>query len=143
MYEGTEASIDTFDGGEAGPVTSISGPMWEKVSELDAKFPLGPGTMPVAPAGTGTVIAVGDDGGLEQVQLVEAEMPAHVHVVPGSTTLQGNGDFDVTGGTAGVPAVYPGTSDSTSAGGDTAHTNLPPYHAIFFIRKTARLYHRV
>lgn len=138
MYEGTEASIDTFDGGEAGDVTSISGPFWEKVSELDAKFPIGPGTLPST-----TTIAVGDTGGEEKHALTSAENAAHTHVVPGSTTPQGNGDFDVTGGTAGTPAVYPGTSDSGSSGNGDPHNNIPPYYGIFFIRRTAREFDRV
>jgi hypothetical protein len=139
MYDGTEASIDTFDGGEAGAVTSISGPFWEKVSDMDGRFPVGPGELTPST----TVLAVGDTGGEDEHVLTSAEMPEHVHVVPGSVTPQGNGDFDVTGGTGGSPAVYPGTSNSEPTGDDDPHNNLPPYRAIWFIRRSSRIYRRI
>src|SRR5574342_502464 len=42
MYEGTEASIETFDGGEGGPIGPTFGAFWEKVSEMNARSPIGP-----------------------------------------------------------------------------------------------------
>lgn len=145
MYEGTELSIDTFDGGTAGAVTSISGPMWEKVTSMNAKFPIGPGTLPST-----TVIGIGDTGGDEEVTLTLPQIPPHSHEfrvnanddggsgsgndVPDDSdpSLGGNlfGDTEETGG-SGTPATT------------EAHGNMPPFQAIWFIRRTARLYHVV
>lgn len=145
MYEGTEVSIDTFDGGSAGAITSISGPMWEKVTSMNARFPIGPGTLPST-----TVIGIGDTGGNEEVSLTVAQMPPHTHAI----RLNANDD-----GGSGSGGDEPDDSDPTLAGnlfGETeeeggsgspaaveAHDNMPPWKAIWFIRRTARLYRTV
>ena len=64
----------SFDGGDAGALSVVSGPMWEEVTELRAKFPIGAGTLP-----SGTVLAVGDTGGEEKHVLTIPEIPAHHH----------------------------------------------------------------
>jgi len=145
MYEGTEVSIPTFDGGEAGAVTAISGPMWEKVTSMNARFPVGPGTLPST-----TVIGIGDTGGEEKVSLTVPHMPPHTHSfrvnnnddggggsgsdVPddSDTTVGGNlfGETESTGG-SGTPAAVEG------------HNNLPPFLGIWFIRRTARTHYRL
>jgi microcystin-dependent protein len=152
MYEGTEASITTFDGGEAGVVTAISGPMWEKVTSINGRFPVGPGTLPST-----AIIGIGDTGGEEQHTLVESEIPKHSHLlasegVTDSTVLSSpNQILDRTVddnsfnsyqlyGKAGEEATVGKTGDF---GGDGPHTNMPPYLGIWFIRKTARLYYRI
>lgn len=157
MYEGTEGSIDTFDGGEAGAVTATSGPMWEKVSQANARFPIGPGTLPST-----TIINVGDTGGEETHELTSEEMPAHSHLlategVEDSTALSSpnqfldrardegdNQDYSLRGDpdtepTAGKTGVTGGDAD----GDTTPHNNLPPYYAIFLIRRTARTHYRI
>lgn len=143
MYGGNLASIDTFDGGEAGAVSATTGPFWERLTDMDAKFPIGPGTLPST-----TVLAVGDAGGEEKHSLTEAEMPPHLHEVEGSGFDDGNvqsqrhvliddehndlshkRNTNLTGGTGSPVAV-------------TAHNTMPPYRAIWFIRRTTRLHYR-
>lgn len=157
MYEGSEGSITTFDGGEAGAVTATSGPMWEKVTQLNARFPLGPGTLPST-----TIVNVTDTGGEETHELVEDEIPQHRHLIadpqvaaPPLTSPNQVMDNEVTD--EGVSANYTlqGGDDAEATvgktspfGGDTngdtvAHNNLPPYYGIFFIRRTARTHYRV
>lgn len=134
MWEGTEASIATLDDGENTALTEMTGPFWERVTELNAKFPIGPGTLP-----GGTVLGIGDTGGVEEHTLTIAEMPAHTHSI--KARLQ-NFEPD-------TDSVIPvATSDNTtmpteSTGGGDAHTNMPPYRAIWFIRRTNRLYYRI
>lgn len=156
MYEGSEASITTFDGGEAGAVTSISGPMWEKVTQLNARFPVGPGTLPST-----AVINVTDTGGEENHELIEEEIPEHTHLIADpevgassltspnqvldnqvtdagllNYTLQGKTDEEAT---VGKTSPFGGDADGDTVG----HNNLPPYYGIFFIRRTARTHYRV
>src|SRR5438552_15125504 len=54
-------TFTTFDGGDANPLSAISGPMWELVATLAAKFPLCAGTLP-----SGTVVNIGHSGGQEK-----------------------------------------------------------------------------
>lgn len=148
LYEGSAGSIDTFDGGEAGAVTSISGPMWERVTQMDGRFPVGPGTLQPST----TVIGVGDTGGVDEVELTEDQLAEHRHLIAdpmvGSTALTSSTqtlDNDTAGG-----YTLEGRSDEEATVGKTSitgagdpHTNLPPFLAIFAIRRTARLYYRI
>lgn len=137
MYEGTEVSIDTFDGGEAGAVTSISGPFWEKVDEMDARSPMGPGTLP-----SSQVIAIGADYGEEKHTQTTAEVGPHTHdvLIPQNTappdttnTLDQQGD-----GSAFHTVISEENTPSA-----TPFNVVHPVHGIWFIRKTARLYRRI
>lgn len=157
LYEGSEGSIETFDGGEAGAVTSTSGPMWEKVSQMNARVPIGPGTLPST-----TIINVGDTGGEEKHELTLEETPLHSHLlategVTDSTALSSpnqfldrardegdNQDYSL----RGDPDTEPTAGKTGETGGDvdgdtTPHNTLPPFLGIFFIRRTARLYYRI
>jgi microcystin-dependent protein len=135
------ADIDTLDGGEVGPITSFTGPMWERDTDFDAMFPIGPGTLP-----SGTVLAEGDTGGEEKHSLTIAEMPPHDHPL-----LVANSN---TGGGSDVQRLRPDStladSDANSGlrGGDPVtllvapHNNVPPFRVRFFLRKTARTHYR-
>lgn len=74
----------TFDGGDSNAVTSdTTGPMWEEVTDLRAKFPIGAGTLPASPAGTGATLSVGDSGGeqIHTLTVAEGAMdPHHNHL---------------------------------------------------------------
>lgn len=140
MYEGSEVSITTLDGGESGAITATTGPMWEKVSTMDARFPIGPGTL-----ASGSVVNIGDTGGLEEVELLEANIPIHVM----------NGYTVDTGANLATRGILSDDDRNTAAheidrfGGDPVtdatvpHSNMPPYKAIFFIRRTARTHYRI
>lgn len=140
MYTGSEASIDTFDGGEAGTITDTTGPMWEKLDTMDARFPIGPGTLP-----SGDVIAVGDTGGAEEVTLEEENIPLHelqAYSLNDGANLNSVGLIadDDRNATANPDPIdsFGGDED----GATVAHNNMPPYTGIFFIKRTARKYYR-
>lgn len=136
MYEGTEASIDTFDGGEAGAISAIGGPFWQRVTEMDARMPIGPGTLPST-----TVLNVGDTGGEEKHQLTVGELPKFTPTLNNGSQIWSNigGVGNPSGGgTTGLVNIT-----ANQIGNDEAHNNLPPYNAIWFIRRTARLYRRI
>jgi hypothetical protein len=137
MYYGSIASIDTFDGGSAGAITAVTGPMWAEVAGMRAKFPVGVGAFL-----SGTTVAAQGTGGLEDVTLIENQIPSHTHGftviaqslgADGSGQLTGGGEFNANDGS------YTGTT--TATGGGLSHTNLPPYYGVYFLRKTARLYY--
>lgn len=140
MFEGDLADIDTFDDGEVGAITNITGPFWEEVTEMQARSPIHPGTLP-----SGTVINIGDDIGEEKHALTVAELPAHTH--PFDTTdgaqvlakVSSNkaGDINQTGS-----LDYQFADDPQNTGGDQGHNTIGPSRAIFFIRRTERLYRR-
>lgn len=140
IWDSALPDFTEFDGGDAGPAGPLSGPMWEEVTELRAKFPIGAGTLPSA-----TVLSVGDTGGEEKHSLLEVEMPPHVHSY--QTIVQGTtGPFDDTHGTALAPFA---TRQTQSAGGSgtppavTPHNNMPPYYVVYMLRRTSRLFYTV
>lgn len=135
IWTGSEADIDTLDDGEAGAVTTISGPMWQKVSQLNARFPLGAGTLP-----SGAVVNPLDTGGEETHQLTIAEMAAHAHGIPtsgNSVRLVSGGFADLGGGGGSGQAVF------QSNGSDTPHNTMPPFCGVLFLVKSARRYYRI
>lgn len=87
---------------------------------------------------SGTTYKAGATGGEATHTLTESEMPSHNHAV--YTPNDGAADHS-------APGNYPdGTSDSTyyavgsytsSAGGGTAHNNMPPYLAVYVWKRTA------
>lgn len=136
MWEGDIATIATLDGGEAAAITDRTGPMWEQVTQLAAKFPIGVGTLP-----SGTVLAVGSTGGEEKHTLTIAEMPEHAH------TLRCDSK-----NTVGTEVRRPRPDDTagtdqdvstTATGGGDPHSIMPPYYALHAIRRTGRLFYRL
>lgn len=147
LYDSTIADINTLDGGSVGLVTAVSGPMWEYVTQLQAKFPIGAGTLP-----SGTVLAIGDTGGEEKHILAANELPAAFSL---SATLDGHRTNTETlapqwlapPGSAYSSATTPptelGTFPFVNAGGGQGANNLPPYYALSFLRRTGREYYVV
>lgn len=138
LYRGSEASIETYDGGEAGAITATTGPMWQKLSTMDGRFPLGPGTL------NGVAVAVGTQGGAATVTLVEENLPVHDiqgYAVDEGANLSSNAlisDDDRTTN-ANTADSFGGETD-----GSTRPTVIiPPYTAIFFIERTARTHKRL
>lgn len=146
IYPGTLASIDTYDGGEVAAVTSTTGPMWEAVTDMNDRFPIG----------VSATYPYNTTGGEATVALVEANTPPHQHIVPTATTSTATIasqttaiDYGSTPAPNGRPcapggviatAVWPLTSTLAAA---TPHNNIPPYKAVYFIRRTARAYYRL
>lgn len=141
MYWGTEASIATLDGGEAGVVTETQGPMWEKVSALDGRIPMGPGTL--APS-TRTLLVAGTLG-VDEHTLVRDELPDITIDTPlkrrtdlvdgGTSTALFETDYTLSGSeNVNVPTEVLGEGEP--------HENLPPVYGTWFIRRTARKFYR-
>ncbi len=138
------ADIGNWDGGvSTDAITDTTGPFWAEVTELRARFAMGPdadgGTYP--PGGTG--------GSATHLQTQEELFPhAHrrnpdgnvedVHL-PAGTPGAIAGDYS--GGTLAIKQY----TSTDLAGGDGSHTQsampiLPPYFGLPFIRRTSRLY---
>lgn len=133
----TSAQIDALDGGETAAVSNMTGPFWEIVTELNAKSPIGPGTLP-----SGAVINAGDSLGEEKHVQVIGELIAHAHDI----TVWTSG---ATGGDGGeiLNEPDPGTerTESTEEAGSATPAGMNvihPVYAIYAIRRTARLYRR-
>lgn len=140
MWDGLPAAIVTLDGGEAGAITTTTGAFWEIVTAMEAKFPIGVGTLPVS----GTVLAVGDTGGSEQVTLDLENIPSHDHGIPNKKLVHQvtpSGVLEQTSGNDLTTSTF--RAEGGKADGSTKpHSNLPQYRAVYFIRRTARIYHR-
>jgi microcystin-dependent protein len=128
-----------FDGRYFGsPIPSGVITMWSgAISEIPGGWTLCDGTDGTPDltdrfvAGAGGQYSVGDAGGSDSVQLTEAEMPGHTHDTQIHTNLQSSGQspYPVTAGETD------GVIESSSAGGDEAHENRPPYYALAYIQK--------
>ncbi|HEU0047673.1 MAG TPA: hypothetical protein VFQ43_08725 [Nitrososphaera sp.] len=154
LWLGDPTTVDTFDGGEAGPVTAISGPMWSILTSMAARMPIAPGTLP-----SGTVLAVGNTGGEEKHALTTTELPEHTHFMaanenqdtnPLTSTNQvavsgaaGNDEYGLKG--SDLDATLGNTSPVGSPSADAAlpHQNMPPFFCINFLRKTSRSWYRL
>lgn len=141
LYQGDPSLIDTYDGGEAGAITATTGPMWQKLSDMDGKIPIGPGTLP-----SGRVIAVNGTLGEEKFELLEEHLPRH----------DIEGYFIIDNANLGTPGLISdddraGSKNGTivdSFGGDangdtTPHENMPPVVGKYFLIKTTRTHYRI
>lgn len=142
-YTGSVASIATLDGGSNVAVTANTGPFWEEVTTLQARMPIGAGTLP-----SGTILAVGDTGGEEKHVLIPAEggfyLPVDApHLDDGDAQL-GNlkslRSFVMDGHECGaIDAIgTPSAPFTLGSQTPTAHNTLPPYTTLTFLRRTAR-----
>jgi len=157
IWVGNESDIWAYDGGDGtnpstDAPTATTGAMWERDTSFDFRFPLGVGTSP-APAST--TVSVGATGGEEKHSLTEDELPQitpslYVAASDGSDPTVREGlqttDDTVGGGTApsyrtavgANPYVQPFGGDSD--GVVVPHNNMPPFLAVFFIKRTSRVY---
>jgi microcystin-dependent protein len=130
-YAAVAAALATYDGGGS----PGSGAMWEIVTELYGKFPLGIDN-------NGVSFPFASVGGEQNHLLTTAEMPSHSHTQTCDGSAQGGYD----NGGARVPkSLFPSAvlaldpAPSTGlTGGDTPHNNMPPYYTCYFLRRTAR-----
>ncbi len=144
LWVGLEADLVTYDEGTADPITATTGAFWAVDHAFDARFPVGPGTLPST-----TAITVLGTGGEEKHPLTVPELAPHIHTTKVFITPKAGGghnadpytteDPDVTQVEAHIP------SDSTGGTGDppvvTPHNTMPPYIGAFFIRRTIRQFY--
>lgn len=152
-------NLNTFDGGDADPLSAISGPMWEVVTAFEARMPIGVGTLP-----SGTAIAVGGTGGSETVTLDNTNMPDHQHFSFKNDSVGGAApnvsastyparEFDdstsnvnrylIKGSSsvADVGLTSPALGDAS--GNAVAHSNMSPYLGVYMLRRTVRTHYAV
>jgi microcystin-dependent protein len=126
--------------------------MWEYFTQLDARFPVGAGTLP-----SGTILAIGDTGGEEKHILTVAELAKHNH--PVDINFDSDTGVGIAPNEQGYTSMAAGQVDGTlnhgdmlsntntnlasQTGADTAHNTMPPYYTLTFLRRTEREYYIV
>jgi len=140
-------SLALFDGGDNNAPGDASGPMWEEVVALRAKFPLGAGTLPST-----TVVAIGETGGEENHTLLLPEVPKHQHAVGTGSGQAGNNTEYIgvtgSGSTTALTTAVLHQSNTTYTGGaadgsTTPHNTMPPYLGVTYIRRSSRIFYKV
>lgn len=86
--------------------------------------------------GAGDDYTIGSTGGEVTHLLTANEMPAHTHTVPVTTSNTASGN------NPNYPFLHHADSgvyntESSSAGGNVPHNNMPPYRAVWMWRRTA------
>ena len=149
FWRGNIADLPFKDGGEAGPVTSTTGPFWELDEDMNGRVAIGVGDLP-----SGAAIAVNDQGGNDVSTLENANIPAHRHPIAtndgtGVTAPSEVGSFGVTtseawnwdASTASTKVGYSRNNEDATAT-PASFTNLPPYQSGYWIKRTDRKYYR-
>lgn len=129
IWKGTEAELKVYDGGEDEALSNKTGPFWEIDTDLEGRFPLG---------SNGTY-ALGATGGAATHTLTQPELPSHHHFTNVPYSDGGAGAVQTLGATSSAATA---TLQSDDVGSDNPHNNMPPYRAVHFIKRTARVYRR-
>lgn len=141
--------FNSFDGGDGGAPSAISGPMWEEATELRARFPIGAGTTPTPYS---TVLAQGATGGEEKHVLVPTEIPPVNTLINFFTPNYLNGGSDNRDLLVPSADSHSGQSTYTTQTGDpgsgnpptaaAGHGTMPLFYVVYFIRRTSRTHYR-
>jgi len=131
FYRDSSASLVSYDGGAAGAVTAITGPMWEVDTDMSGRMPIG----------VSDDFALDATGGAQEVTLTLDELPAHTHSIGASSdtdqvlrTKAATGDPN--GGTQG-------TIQTDSTGDGEPFNIMNPHIAGFWVKRTARQFYTV
>lgn len=145
LWFDTEANLWSFQGGDGTnpsvvTPTLYTGSFWEVDHTFDARFPIGPGTLPSA-----AVIAQGSTGGAEDITLDVTQIPSHSHGKADNSSGYwtradpvGSGTANVLGGTDTILSTQTGLT-----GGGLAHSNMGPFLGVFFAKRTIRYWTKV
>lgn len=162
IWVGAESDVWSYDGGSGDNPSVVvpilaSGAMWEVDHNLDARFPIGAGTLPST-----TVVGVTGTGGEETHVLSETEggLGDHIHPIGKSSndvaqddgyfplgalkTVPAYSGFGIHGDSAAIALPQTTADMFTLKAGDGAgvtssgHNNMPPYYGVFFIKRTNR-----
>lgn len=135
MWDGDEATLNLYDGGDAGPPGQASGPMWQIDHAFDGRSPIGPGTIP----GSATIALVATNYGSAQHTLTVDEMPAHSHALSYDA-------FQYAADGTTFPGKWPGTTTplgvTGNTGGGVPFEHIAPTRGAYVIRRTGRVYYR-
>lgn len=137
MWVGSEADLETYDGGAAGTANEMAGPFWQIDTAMSAKFPVGVGDF---------AASVTDTGGEKDTTLEEKNLPPHTHdlnytesALKNTNGALNDGEGHFISGAKTVNGMIRAGSGQTSE----SFTNLPPYYGVYFIKRTVREYYTV
>lgn len=140
IFRGSLDDLKLYDGGDTSAPGLASGPMWEEDTDFIYRFPLHAGPTQVNPA---TIVAPDDTGGEEVHTLTGAESGTAVHTHPLIVPVKAGTDMTA-GAAAGIDLDTAGsTGPSAEVPASAAHNNMPPYLAVYFIRRTSRVFYLI
>jgi len=165
IWVGTLVDLYSYDHGDGTdptvtPPTTITGSFWQQDTDFAARTLVGVGTLPLA----GTVLSVGDTGGLDEVKLLTENLAPHTHqahaadqtgdpnnVIWGSSPLGSTSQGVLYPGSGGLggPNENPIRTTLRNTGGDLSitnpteavgHENMPPFKAVYVVKRTTRVH---
>lgn len=158
IFCGLAVDVVRYDGGDEGILGDASGAMWEIDPLFAARMPIGVGTLPLA----GTVIAVNDTGGADQMAIAKANLPVdkllvNTKVVGQASVTSGGlepvvgsgyGSEPISGAGGACDGTQSQLSDRYYTKGQTDEmgsgdklTVMNPYIGVYFLKRTSRLYY--
>lgn len=151
LFVGTQADLDTYDGGSAGAVTAISGPAWEIDTDFNGRSPMGVGD--VSGSDPAKTLALSEDYGAGSVTLVDANIPSTLHCK--ARGAEGTdldpalqrflADYNSPGSGSGtLPEIQlPVVSAAGAASMDVPFNNVHPVRGCYIVKPTARAWYTV
>lgn len=145
LWKGTEASLVTFDGGDANPIGDASGAMWVVDHVCDGRAPMAPGVVPgktIAPLN----INVGDLMGSAEIKQLANQVAGHIHNITGKDILTFPGSAPAKGTSAGNSFshvdVIPTDSNIVAPATVQPMEIMTPVIGRFIIKRSARKYYK-
>lgn len=143
-WEGTEAELNLFDGGDAGAVGLYQGPFWEIDHSYDARSSMG--AVPTLPVG-GQVFPVGTNLGAEQITQAANQVASHTHAITNNEgILTWDGSAAAKGTSAGndFDTDQDFVTDANQAVADQQPMSIiHPVRANYKIKRTVRKYYAI
>lgn len=144
FYRGSLGSIDTYDGGESGAITDVSGPMWQVDTDMAGRIPIGANDdFPLNSTGGSSTITrvpehfhgIGNNFNNDYLGFVEVDWQD-----VGNQSLKGRVDIG-----SSTPAKTEGNLGTTLPvpEGEEDQSIMNPWLGGFWVRRTSRIFYRI
>jgi hypothetical protein len=134
IWVGDTTQLQTYDGGDANPLSTISGPTWEVDTTFAGYSPMGVGTIPGSdPSKTLSLL---EQYGVGSQTLLIANLPEHSHTLGFASSDTGSGFPQ-----AGNGSTEAETYTTSEVGSDTPFSIVHPVVGVYLVKRTIRTFY--